>query len=168
MSEPSVSSIAIYQLRVVLCGVSPLVWRRLLVVSTTSIAELHEILQSAFGGAANIYTASLYKARPMGFRIRTASSSGAQAKKAARPPRISRSPCEAGDAGRDLDRGQNDIERPAADRSRISDVKSKSLGRIARIGRLREVVARKVLSRGEIQRRERQGEIKSALMAVVR
>jgi Plasmid pRiA4b ORF-3-like protein len=42
-------SIAIYQLRVVLCGVSPLVWRRLLVVSTTSIAELHEILQSAFG-----------------------------------------------------------------------------------------------------------------------
>jgi hypothetical protein len=49
MFEPSVSSIAIYQLRVVLCSVSPLVWRRLLVVSTTSIAELHEILQSAFG-----------------------------------------------------------------------------------------------------------------------
>ena len=48
MPEPSVSSIAIYQLRVVLCGVSPLVWRRLLVVSTTSIAELHEILQNAF------------------------------------------------------------------------------------------------------------------------
>jgi hypothetical protein len=49
MPEPSASSIAIYQLRLVLCGVSPLVWRRLLVVSTTSIAELHEILQSAFG-----------------------------------------------------------------------------------------------------------------------
>jgi hypothetical protein len=49
MPEPSVSSIAIYQLRVVLCGVSPLVWRRLLVVSTTSIAELHKILQNAFG-----------------------------------------------------------------------------------------------------------------------
>jgi Plasmid pRiA4b ORF-3-like protein len=49
MSEPSVSSIAIYQLRVVLCGVSPLVWRRLLVVSTTSLAEFHEILQIAFG-----------------------------------------------------------------------------------------------------------------------
>jgi hypothetical protein len=28
MSEPSLSSITIYQLRVVLCGVSPLVWRR--------------------------------------------------------------------------------------------------------------------------------------------
>jgi hypothetical protein len=48
MSERSVSSITIYQLRVVLCGVSPLVWRRLLVESDTSIAELHEILQSAF------------------------------------------------------------------------------------------------------------------------
>src|SRR5271168_5528847 len=39
MPESSVSSPAIYQLRVVLCGVSPLVWRRLLVVSTTSIAS---------------------------------------------------------------------------------------------------------------------------------
>ena len=48
MPEPSVSSPAIYQLRVVLCGVSPLVWRRLLVVSGTSLAELHDILQSAF------------------------------------------------------------------------------------------------------------------------
>src|SRR5258708_33229305 len=49
MPEPSVSSIAIYQLRVVLRGVSPLIWRRLLVVSETSLGELHEILQSAFG-----------------------------------------------------------------------------------------------------------------------
>jgi hypothetical protein len=49
MPEPSVSSIALYQLRVVLCGVSPLVWRRLLVVSETSLGELHEMLQSAFG-----------------------------------------------------------------------------------------------------------------------
>ena len=35
----------LYQLRVVLCGVSPLVWRRLLIASETSIAQLHEILQ---------------------------------------------------------------------------------------------------------------------------
>src|ERR1700746_3643916 len=49
MPEPSVSSIAIYQLRVVLCGVSSLVWRRLLMVSETSLGELHEMLQSAFG-----------------------------------------------------------------------------------------------------------------------
>ena len=48
MPEPSVSSTGIYQLRVVLCGVSPLVWRRLLVASETSLAELHEILQIAF------------------------------------------------------------------------------------------------------------------------
>jgi Plasmid pRiA4b ORF-3-like protein len=48
MSEPSVSSLAIYQLRVVLCRVSPPVWRRLLVVSETSLGELHEILQRAF------------------------------------------------------------------------------------------------------------------------
>src|SRR5689334_3925338 len=48
MPEPSVSSPAIYQLRVVLCGVSPLVWRQLLVSSETSLAELHDILQHAF------------------------------------------------------------------------------------------------------------------------
>jgi hypothetical protein len=38
VSEPSLSSTTIYQLRVVLCGVSPLVWRRLLVASDISIA----------------------------------------------------------------------------------------------------------------------------------
>jgi 2-polyprenyl-6-methoxyphenol hydroxylase-like FAD-dependent oxidoreductase len=48
MPEPSVSSPAIYQFRVVLCGVSPLVWRRLLVAGQTSLAELHGILQTAF------------------------------------------------------------------------------------------------------------------------
>jgi hypothetical protein len=48
MPEPSASSPAIYQLRVVLCGVSPLVWRRLLLASDTSLAQLREILQRAF------------------------------------------------------------------------------------------------------------------------
>jgi hypothetical protein len=48
MPEPSVPSPATYQLRVVLCGVSPLVWRRLLLASDTSLAQLHEILQHAF------------------------------------------------------------------------------------------------------------------------
>jgi hypothetical protein len=38
----------LYQLRVVFCGVSPLVWRRLLIASETSIAQLHEILQLVF------------------------------------------------------------------------------------------------------------------------
>jgi len=31
-----------------LCDVSPLVWRRLLVASDTRLAEPHEILQNAF------------------------------------------------------------------------------------------------------------------------
>ena len=39
----------ILQLRAVLRGISPLIWRRLLVPSDTSIAQLHEVLQAAFG-----------------------------------------------------------------------------------------------------------------------
>ena len=38
----------LYQLRVVLRNVSPLVWRRLLISSETSLAQLHEILLLAF------------------------------------------------------------------------------------------------------------------------
>ena len=38
----------IYQLRVVLEGISPLIWRRLLVPDDYSIADLHFILQIAF------------------------------------------------------------------------------------------------------------------------
>lgn len=45
---PDVAQEAVYQLRVVLAGVSPMVWRRLLVTAETSIADLHEILQAAF------------------------------------------------------------------------------------------------------------------------
>src|SRR5690349_1437661 len=48
MPEPSVSSRAIYQFRVVLRGVSLLVWRRLLVSGETPLAELHDVLQLAF------------------------------------------------------------------------------------------------------------------------
>ena len=76
MPESSVLPTAIYQLRVVLCGVSPLVWRRLLVLKETSLAELHGILQTAFDWSANIYTASLSMAGPMGFRIWAALFSG--------------------------------------------------------------------------------------------
>ena len=39
----------LYQLRVVLRNVSPLIWRRLLVRSDTSIAQLHVVLQMAMG-----------------------------------------------------------------------------------------------------------------------
>src|SRR5215831_15158807 len=39
----------IYQLRITLRGISPLIWRRLLVRAETSLAELHHILQLALG-----------------------------------------------------------------------------------------------------------------------
>ena len=76
MSERSVSSITIYQLRVVLCGVSPLVWRRLLVESDTSIAELHEILQSAFDWSGEHLHRFLIHGAAYGIRVWAASSSG--------------------------------------------------------------------------------------------
>ncbi len=39
----------IHQLKVHLVGISPMVWRRLLVAGTISIDELHNILQIAMG-----------------------------------------------------------------------------------------------------------------------
>jgi Plasmid pRiA4b ORF-3-like protein len=38
----------IYQLRIVLRGISPLIWRRLLVRSDTTLAQLHLVLQILF------------------------------------------------------------------------------------------------------------------------
>ena len=38
----------IYQLRVVLAGISPMIWRRLLISSETSIAQLHQYIQISF------------------------------------------------------------------------------------------------------------------------
>jgi len=43
---------SIYQLRVVLRGISPLIWRRLLVHSDTTLAHLHAILQIVFAWSA--------------------------------------------------------------------------------------------------------------------
>src|SRR5919202_4419549 len=45
--EPAAA--AVYQLRVVLRGVSPLIWRRLLVRGDSTIADLHATLQIALG-----------------------------------------------------------------------------------------------------------------------
>jgi hypothetical protein len=39
----------IYQLRVVIHGISPMIWRRLLVRDDSTVAQLHEALQIAFG-----------------------------------------------------------------------------------------------------------------------
>jgi hypothetical protein len=47
MPEPPEPST--YQLRVVLLGISPIIWRRLLVRSDSTIADLHDTLQIAFG-----------------------------------------------------------------------------------------------------------------------
>ena len=38
----------IYQIRLVLAGISPMIWRRLLISSETSIARLHECIQTVF------------------------------------------------------------------------------------------------------------------------
>jgi hypothetical protein len=39
----------VYQLRAVLLGISPIIWRRLLVRGDSTIADLHVTLQTAFG-----------------------------------------------------------------------------------------------------------------------
>ena len=43
------NSPAIYQLRIRLDRISPLIWRRLLVTYATTIAKLHTTIQIAFG-----------------------------------------------------------------------------------------------------------------------
>ena len=40
--------LSIYQLRIVLRGISPLIWRRVLVSSETTLAHLYTILQILF------------------------------------------------------------------------------------------------------------------------
>jgi hypothetical protein len=45
----SVSSTRIYQLKVFLREISPMIWRRSLVSGDTTLLELHEIIQSAMG-----------------------------------------------------------------------------------------------------------------------
>lgn len=43
------SDLNVYQLRVVIAGISPLIWRRLLVPAMTTMAQLHIVLQTVFG-----------------------------------------------------------------------------------------------------------------------
>jgi Plasmid pRiA4b ORF-3-like protein len=44
----SATLLSLYQLRIVLCGISPLIWRRVLVRNETTLAFLHAILQILF------------------------------------------------------------------------------------------------------------------------
>ena len=48
MTPPAMAP-SFYQLRVVLRGIGPLIWRRLLIPADTTIAGLHAVLQTAFG-----------------------------------------------------------------------------------------------------------------------
>ena len=43
------SASVIYQLKVVLLGISPMIWRRVLVHGDSTIADLHYIIQIAMG-----------------------------------------------------------------------------------------------------------------------
>lgn len=46
---PDSPETVIYQFRVALVGISPLIWRRLLVRSDTTVADFHHVLQISFG-----------------------------------------------------------------------------------------------------------------------
>ena len=49
MAEIDGHEAQVYQLRAVLRGISPLIWRRLLLRSDSTVAQLHEASQIAFG-----------------------------------------------------------------------------------------------------------------------
>jgi hypothetical protein len=48
-SMPGPEMLCVYQFRVVLLGISPMIWRRLLLRSDQSIADLHYTIQIAMG-----------------------------------------------------------------------------------------------------------------------
>src|SRR5664279_335770 len=60
---------SVYQLRVVVHGVSPLIWRRLLVRADTTIAGLHAVVQTAFGWDGEHLHPQLINGRGRGRRV---------------------------------------------------------------------------------------------------
>ncbi len=48
-SDTKQATVKVYQLKVSLRDISPMIWRRLLVTSDTTIAQMHSILQTAMG-----------------------------------------------------------------------------------------------------------------------
>lgn len=49
-SDPAVGDPAVvYRLRIMVAGISPLIWRRLLAPGQTTLAELHAVVQTVFG-----------------------------------------------------------------------------------------------------------------------
>jgi hypothetical protein len=47
--QPAAAGEQVYRLRVVLAGISPLIWRQLDVASSSTLTDLHLILQASFG-----------------------------------------------------------------------------------------------------------------------
>jgi hypothetical protein len=78
---PNITDVVIYQLKVVLLGISPMIWRRLLVRSDHTIADLHYILQIALGWI----DTHLHQFRIHGKRNRQLARSPADATIAGRP-----------------------------------------------------------------------------------
>ena len=64
--ETTDKSVEIYQLRVWLRKISPQIWRRLLVRSDSTIAELHDTLQIAFGWMDEQVNQFLIRGKPYG------------------------------------------------------------------------------------------------------
>ncbi len=50
----SCPGMTVYRLRVVIAGISPLIWRRLEVAAGTTVAGLHAIVQTVFGWSGGV------------------------------------------------------------------------------------------------------------------
>jgi Plasmid pRiA4b ORF-3-like protein len=66
VSEPTDTAVEVYQLRIWIRKISPQIWRRLLVRSDSTIAELHDILQIVFGWADEHLHRFLIRWKPYG------------------------------------------------------------------------------------------------------
>lgn len=66
MSEPTGTAVEVYQLRIWIRRISPQIWRRLLVRSDSTIAQLHNILQIVFGWQDEHLHQFLIRGKPYG------------------------------------------------------------------------------------------------------
>ena len=66
MMESRDKAVEVYQLRIWIRRISPQIWRRLLVRSDATVAELHEILQVAFGWSDEHLHRFLIRGKPYG------------------------------------------------------------------------------------------------------
>jgi hypothetical protein len=64
--ESTNKTVEVYQLRIWIRRISPQIWRRLLVRSDTTIAQLHDILQIAFGWSDEHLNRFLIRGKPYG------------------------------------------------------------------------------------------------------